>query len=186
MIADHELLLEEVEGFESLGEGKHVLLAVGSLEGPSHLFLGRLDPPITQASQRVHVALAGDDRAQDAHAGLARHVADRLVKLHVHLLESLVHQENLARAAVDDPFALAPVGPQAGDVLGRTESLGQKSVAVELLAPLAVQNVGLAAADMPCLTAIEKKRLETSVLQDLVHRHPVHTRGFHRHRVHAA
>ena len=47
-----------------------MLLAVGPLEGPSHLVLGRLDPPVTQAGQGVAVALAGDDRAQDAHAGL--------------------------------------------------------------------------------------------------------------------
>src|SRR5512143_3027212 len=57
---------------------------------------------------------------------------------------------------------------------------------MELLAPLTVLHVGLTAADVPCLTTIEKERLDTSVLKHLVDRHPVNTRGFHRHRIHSA
>ena len=185
-VAGGELLLEEVVGFEGLLEGKHMFLAVGPFEGPGDVLLARLDTSVPQASQGVAVALTGDDRAQDAHAGLARQVADRLVQLHVHLLERLVHELDLPRAGLDDPLAVPPVRAQGGDVLGRPEGPGQESVAVKLLAPLAVIHVRLTAVHASGLPPIEEERLDAGVLEYLVNRHPVHPRRLHRHRVHPA
>ena len=65
LIAGQELLLKEVVAFQGLLEGKQVLLAVGSLEGLSHLLLGGLDAPMTKAGQGVTVSFPVDDRPQD-------------------------------------------------------------------------------------------------------------------------
>src|SRR6185436_12017795 len=57
---------------------------------------------------------------------------------------------------------------------------------MQILQPLAIQNVGLAARDFMHMLSIDQMNFNAASLQDLEQRYPVHTRGLHCHRVDSA
>jgi hypothetical protein len=50
-----------------------------------------LDPPVPQCRQRMRVALTRQDSLQDRDPGHAGDIADHVVELQVHLIQSLLH-----------------------------------------------------------------------------------------------
>lgn len=56
---------------------------------------------MTQSRKRDRIALTIDDRPQDGLPGGAHNVLDHDAELDVHLLERLLHMQNMRRAMLD-------------------------------------------------------------------------------------
>jgi hypothetical protein len=90
-ITGFDLAGVKVKQFQRLLEDKEVLLAPGAGEGAGDLCFALLTVWMTQGGQLVRVALSGDDGADDAQAGVAGGVGDRLVEADVHMDQRLLH-----------------------------------------------------------------------------------------------
>jgi len=99
---------------------------------------------------------ARDDGPDDAHPGGPGDVRDDAVKLHVHLHERLLHMLNVGGGVVHQPFAMTQVGAQPDDPGAGAEAAPEQPMLVELLQPLRVVHVGLAARDMPDVARVHQ------------------------------
>ena len=111
-IALRHLGLVDVVQLQGLGQGEDVLLAVVADQGlPDRLDRG-VAARVAIGGQHVRVALAGHDGADDAHPGRARDVRDDVMELQVHLRQRLLHVLDVGGGVVQQPLALAQIGPQ--------------------------------------------------------------------------
>ena len=78
------------------------------------------------------------------------------------------------------------VSAQHTDFVGRAEGAAQQTEAHQLLQPLTVKHIALAAGDVLDVARVDEKHSEAAPLQQLEHRDPVHARGLHRHGIHVA
>ena len=62
----------------------------------------------------------------------------------------------------------------------------EKAYSMEVLQPLAIGDVALAARDVLDMTSVDQTRPEAAVFQDLKERNPENARGLHRHAFNAA
>jgi len=81
---------------------------------------------------------------------------------------------------------VAQVTPQGGDVRLGSEARAEQAEGVELLDPLAIDEVRLAAGNILHVTGVDEQHVEAARLEDLVERNPVDAGGLHRHRLDAA
>ncbi len=72
--------------------------------------------------------LAADDRADDVHARGAGDVRDDVMDLQVHLRQRLLHMLNVRRSIIEQPLALAQIGPQNRNLPFRLEAASQQAV----------------------------------------------------------
>ena len=77
-----------------------------------------------------------------------------MLKLDIHLHQRLLHVLNVSCGIIDQPFAMAQVGPQSDDAIARTKAPAQQPMLMELLQPLGIVNTGLAAGNIPDLARI--------------------------------
>ena len=141
---------------------------------------------ILHRSQRLSVTLAIDDGAQYLLARFTHHVGDDVGELDVHLRERLLHVLHVPALGFQEHPALAPQRTQRAHRIGRTKRPLKQAVGHELLQPLAVQHVGLAARDVLDVARVDQQHGEAARLQQFKQRNPVHARGFHGDRVDAA
>ena len=181
-----ELAAAEVEGAERLLEREQVLVAPVAQQARGDLILAGLDAAVAVGGQHLRVALTIDDGAHDFLAGHAGHVADGVGQLQVHQRHRLVHVLHVAALVAQQPGALAAQAAQGAHGVGRAEGAAQQAESQQLLQPLAVQHVGLAARHVLDLAGIDQQHLEAPALEYLEQRDPVHAGGLHRHDRHAA
>jgi hypothetical protein len=136
--------------------------------------------------QHLPVTLNFDDGAQDLLARLAHHAGDDVGQLNVHLRQRFVHVLNVASLAAQQHAALAPERTQHAHLLGRAESPAQQAAGHQLLQPLTVEYVGLAARYVLDVACVDQHRGEAARLQQLEQWDPIHACGFLRHGVDAA
>jgi len=184
-VAGLELLLEKVMRFQRLPQGKDVLGLVVAFERLGDLVLALGAVGIAVRRQLVRVALAGDDVAQDEPPGHARDVADHVGQLEIHLLQRLLHVLNLAGAALDQIVAMPGEGAQRADIFGGTKGGLEQAVGVQLLNPLAVQNVGLATGHLLEMPRVDQVDAKVSGFEQVIDRNPIDARGFHGDGLHA-
>jgi hypothetical protein len=103
-----------------------------------------------------------------------------MVKLHVHLHESLLHMLHVSGRVFDHPLSKTQVRPQLGDASARVKTSAKKSVLVKLLQPLSIVDVGFSSGYVLNVTSIHQKHLESTSLKNLEDGNPVHARGLHR------
>src|SRR6266702_2845796 len=84
-------------------------------------------------ARTVGSALAGDDRADDAHAGRSRNIRNDMMKLKVHLSEGLLHMLNMRGRVVQQAFALADIRTQFRDLTLWSKACPQQTVRVQSL-----------------------------------------------------
>ncbi len=96
------------------------------------------------------VRLAANDVAENAQAGDAREIADHDGELEVHLDQRVLHAHalNVRGRALHQGLAVPQIGAQRRDGRGRAEAAAQQPDAMELLDPLAVHDIRLAARDI--------------------------------------
>jgi len=76
-------------------------------------------------------------------------------------------------------IALAGDRAQAADLFCGTEGGREQAVAVELLEPLAIEDVGLFAGDVFHVSGIDEADFNAGMLEDIIQRYPVDASGFH-------
>ena len=135
-----------------------------------------------RAASCSRIALAGQNGPDDPQPGDPGHVADHAVQLQIHLDQGFLNVLDVSAGVLDQPGAVAPVGAQDADLVGRAEGGGQEAVAVELLQPLAILDVGFAAGQVLDVAGVDQADLEAVGLQDLADRDPVDAGRLHRHR----
>ena len=101
------------------------------------------------------------------------------MKLHVHLHERLLHVLNVGGGVIDQAFSMAQVRAQTDHAVAGTEAAPQQAVLVELLQPLRIGHVRLAAGDILDVTRIHQKHFEAVRFEDLEGRNPVHACRLH-------
>ena len=169
----------DVVQLQRVAEGEDVLGAIVPRERLADGLLRGGAPDVAVLGQRVGRVVAGDDGPDDAHARDARDVGDDVVQLDVHLHERLLHVLNVRGGVLDEPFAMAQVGAQPDDPVARAEAAPEQPVLMELLQPLRIVHVGLAARDMLDVARVHQEHLEAARLENLEHRNPVHARRLH-------
>ena len=145
-----------------------------------------VDAHVLARRQRQAIALAGHDGAQDLLPCDADHVGDDVGQLDVHLRQRLLHVLHMPGLGLEQHLALARQCAQHAHLLGRTEGRAEQAVGHQLLQPLAVQDIGLAARDVLHMPRVDQEHGEAARLQQLEQRDPVHAGGFHRYGIHAA
>ena len=134
----------------------------------------------------VGVRLAADDVPENAQAGDARDIADHDGELEVHLDQRLLHALDVHRRALHQGLAVPQIGAQRRDGRGGSEAAAQQPDAMELLDPLAVDDVGLPARDILDVTSVHEHHVDAPCLENLVEGDPVDAGGFHGNGGHAA
>src|SRR4051794_36043036 len=102
------------------------------------------------------------------------------MQLDIHQHEGLLHMLDVRGRVFDEPLAMPKKRPKSGHAITRSKATAQQSVLVELLEPLRIVHVGLAARHVLRVTSVDEKHLEATSLKNLEHRYPVHAGRFHR------
>src|SRR5437867_11149055 len=84
----------------------------------------------------------------------------------------------------DEPVAVAHQTSQCHNVFRRTERGRQEPIAMQLLNPLADENVALATRHIFGFSGIDQLDVEASFLPDFIQTNPIDTGGFHRYARH--
>ena len=90
------------------------------------------------------------------------HVGDDVAQLDVHLRESLLHVLHLPGLTFEQHAALPPQGTQRAHRIGRAERAVQQTIRHELLQPLTIQHIGLAARDILDVPGIDQQHGEAA------------------------
>ena len=83
---------------------------------------------------------------------------------------------------VDQSLAMAQVGAETDDAVAGTKAPAQQPMLVELLQPLRIVHIRLAAGDMLDVAGVDQQHLEAARFEDLEDRNPVHASRLHRDR----
>ena len=105
-------------------------------------------------------------------------------ELHVHLGQRLLHMLDMVGGVLHQHDPLPQAAAQAPDLPVGPESSRQQAVGVQLLQPLAVQHVGLAAGHILDAPGVHQHHLEAPLLQHPEQRYPVHAGGLRDHGLH--
>ena len=138
------------------------------------------------AGQDEGIGLSRDDVAQDGNARDPGDVADHMVELEVHEHHRLLHALDVGGGGFDELVAMPHQGAEGGDRGVGPDAPTQQPKGVQLLEPLAVEDVGLAARDAFDGSGVHQQDLESVCFQNLVERDPVDPGRLHRDRLDAA
>src|SRR3954471_3229513 len=100
-----------------------------------------------------------------------------MLKLYVHLHESLLHMLYVGRRVFDHPLSKTQIGPQLSDLGAGVKASAKKSVLVKLLQPLSIVDVGLSTGHVLHIASVHQKHFKASSLENLEDRYPVDARG---------
>src|SRR5262249_54311727 len=106
-------------------------------------------------------------------------VRNDMVKLYVHLHESLLHVLYMRDRILDHPLSMTQVRSQLSDAGARSKASSKQTVLVELLQPLRVVDVALSPTYVPHMSCAHKNDIKAMSPENLEDGYPVHTRGFH-------
>ncbi len=142
-----------------------------------------LDPSVAQCRQRMRVALPRQDGLYDRHSGHTGDIADHVVQLQVHLIQSFLHVLDVTRSHLHQAVPMPKDRTHRADRLFRPERSAQQTYRMQILQPLTVGNIRFASGHILHVTCVDQQDGETLRLQDLKKRDPVDACRFHRHRL---
>ena len=180
-IARRPLLVIHVEPRQVLLQHEDVLGAVMAGERRDDSRLRGLTPGVPMLREGVGVGLARHAVADNALPGPPRDIAEHDGERPVHLAQRLLHALDVRGGALHQGLAVAQIGAPRGDGGGRPDAAPQQAHAVQLLQPLAVQDIALAGRDVLHVPRVDEHHGEAAGREDLVQRDPVDPGGFHRH-----
>ena len=102
-----------------------------------------------------------------------------MVQLHVHLHERLLHVLDVRGGVLHQPLPMAQVRAQPDHGVAGPEAAAEQAILMELLQPLRIVHVGLAARDMLDVAGVHQQHLEAPRFEDLEDRDPVHAGRLH-------
>jgi hypothetical protein len=100
--------------------------------------------------------LSRNDVAHNRHACLARNIGDHVMKLHVHVIERLLHPLDLSCAFFDERLSMTRIGPQLSDSGSRPEARSKQAKRMQFLQPLAIQDVALASGHVASVSCVHE------------------------------
>jgi hypothetical protein len=136
-----------------------------------------------QLCQLGRVADPGQQRVQDRPPGLGQQGGGDTGELDAGVLEHLLQPLDDPGAFLDEHPAVAGQVPQLPDRCRRHEAGRDQPVLEQLGDPGRVGHVGLATRDVVQMLGIEQPDLGNPLLEQEVHRLPVHPGGLHAHQV---
>lgn len=140
------------------------------------------NPRIAQLHQLLRVSFPSQDGVHDPQPRVAIQIAHHMMQQNVHLLQRLLHVLDLFGSRVDQIAAMAHIAADLADAILRAERPVEQTKRVQLLDPLAILQVRLAARHMTDPARIDQQHLQSRRFDLLMQRNPVHARGLHRHR----
>ena len=185
-VAGGDFLLIRVVERHRLLQNEQMFSAIMARQRLLDRFHAGMTAFVAHRRQHGRVALSGDDRAENAHAGCSRDVGHDMVKLEIHLRHGLLHMLDLGSCGVEKPFPLAQISAKFRNLALRSKARAQQTVRVEALQPLGVAYVRLAAGDVLGVAGIDEKDLETAFVEQLEYWNPVDACRFHYDRPDAA
>src|SRR5947207_10635989 len=93
---------------------------------------------ISVGRQYIGIALARYNRSDDPHASRAGDVRDNVVKLQVHLHQSLLHVLDMGSGVFNEPLSLTQIGAQGCDLSIRTEAPAYQTIGMKLAEPCGI------------------------------------------------
>ena len=151
-------------------------------QGRDDVGLRRATSVIPMLGEDAGIRLAGDDVADNPQPRSAAEIAEDDPELQVHLEQRFMHALHVDGRALHQCLPVAQVGPQSRDGGPRAEAAAQQPHAVQLLQPLAIDDVSLPPGHVLDVARVHKEHVEPARLEDFVERDPVHAGGLHRHR----
>jgi hypothetical protein len=136
---------------------------------------------IPHGRQYARVALSAHDGADDLHAGRSGDVSDDVMQLQVHEGQGLLHVLDVRCRVVHMPLTKPQIGAKCGNAAAWPEARTQQPTGVQALQPLRIIDIALAARHCSGLARIGHDHFNTTGLEDLVGRNPVHAGRLHRH-----
>jgi len=171
---------------DGLTEHEEVFVAVVAGEGSGDLLLGGLAAGMSVAGQHGGIGLSGDDVAQDGDSPNSGNVADHVVELEVHEHHGPLHALDAGAGGLHELVAMAHQAAQGCDGGVGPEAPPQETKGVQLLDPLAIEDVGLAPGNSLDVSRVDQEDLDSPLFEDLVEGNPIDPRGLHGHGVDAA
>ncbi len=98
---------------------------------------------------------------------MQRDIGHHVMELEVHLHKCLLHTLDTGRRILDKSFFMAKIGPEARNILRRTEAGSQQSELVQLLKPLGIIVVGLVSRHLFDVAGVHQEYLKTIRFEDL-------------------
>jgi hypothetical protein len=103
------------------------------------------------------------------------------VQEQIHLLQGLLHVLNMHAGRLGEHLSLPQVAAQHTEVIGWPKGSGQQTKGMQLLNPLTIEYIGLAARDILNVPRIDQLYFEASTIKQLEERYPVNPGRFHGH-----
>ena len=185
-VALGNLLVIEPVQFQGLGQLEDVLLPPVPLQRLGNRGFVCFHARTTKLRQLSGVPFTVHDGLYNVHPGPAGDVADDVLELHVHLGQRLLHMLDMMGRVLHQHGPLSQVAAQTPDLRVGPKGSRQQSIGVQLLQPLAVQHVGLAAGHVLDAPRVYQHHLEPTLFEHPEQRYPVHAGGLHDHGLHAA
>ena len=130
--------------------------------------------------------LACKDVSDNLHASHPGDIREYVGQGQVHLGERLLHVLNMRRAVLHQHLAMVYQTAQSHNLLRWSEGRTQQAISMQLLDPLAVQNIRLSPRNILQMPGIDQIDPKAVGFQDFVQWDPVHPGRFHRHRIDVA
>ena len=178
-VAGADLILVMLPGLEALAQGKEMFWTPIALETAGDGVGGGFDAMILEGGQLAGIALALQNGLDNGQSGDTGQVADDVLELNVHLGQGLVHEPDLIGGTTDETAAMPKEGAEGANQVRGTKAGIEQAHRVEILEPLTVLDVGLAAGEILAMTGIDQADLEASRIEDLEEGNPIDAGGFH-------
>src|SRR5262245_26244850 len=123
--------------------------------------------------QDLGITLPGEDGVEDGESRDPHDVADDMMELKVHLVERVLEALSVSGGDVNEACAVTQERTQDADLSGWPKRAAQQADGVQVLEPLTVLNVGLAAWDVLHVPSVDKTHFDASGLEDLKQGNPV-------------
>jgi hypothetical protein len=175
-------VVEHPEGDPQVQE---MFLAPRSGKLVDHLLVASPAARVSELGQALGIAFAIHDRAYHGHARPPGDVRDSAVHAHVHLVHFLLHAAYPVGAILHEHELHPGECPESDDILGRAEGTLDQAVGMQLLKPLAVGHVRLAARQARHAPRVGERHCKPPVRQHLVEGYPVDAGALHGHAVDA-
>jgi hypothetical protein len=106
-------------------------------------------------------------------------VADHVVELKVHEHHGLLHALDVGGGGLDELVAMTHQAAESGHGRIGPKASAQEPKGVQLLDPLAVEDVALASRNSLDVAGVDEEHLDAALFEDLVEGNPVDARGLH-------
>src|ERR1035438_8371079 len=163
-----------------------MLWAVIAFERFCDRVLAVLYTAMAEPRQGERISFARKDRIQNLEATDSRDVVKDAMNLKVHLVQSLLHVQDVLGRHLNQAAAMSPERAYGTDESRWPKAGAEQSNGVEVLEPLTIGYVCLPARNVLYVLCVDQIDLESARLQDLINRNPVHARRLHRDRMNPA